>query len=300
MFKRSRGLITFSCLFFISQHWKTCPTPLQTVSLSLTLSVHCSLHYYSLWHIRQNKASTPVNVSIWNTLHPLVSVCPGGVKSCSLNCLAEGYNFYTERAPAVVDGTPCRDDSLDVCVNGECKVRYEDWILLLFFMPFTARGRRLYGFELSLSSAHSCERDISIIPSGKFFKFGTKRKVGVMDELIRIWYFKVKVTVTRTPRENRFKFGTNVHYNSRTHKLLTTGFWLLEHNISNLHSGNYFKVWPVVTWTQKMNWLDFSGQRSQWSHMSLEKKYVDWNSRALIETSTCELTSQIPVAQVAE
>ncbi|XP_052336431.1 A disintegrin and metalloproteinase with thrombospondin motifs 10-like [Oncorhynchus keta] len=45
----------------------------------------------------------------------------GGVKFCSLNCLAEGYNFYTERAPAVVDGTPCRDDSLDVCVNGECK-----------------------------------------------------------------------------------------------------------------------------------------------------------------------------------
>lgn len=53
----------------------------------------------------------------------LVCVCPGGVKPCSLNCLAEGYNFYTERAPAVVDGTPCRDDSLDVCVNGECKVR---------------------------------------------------------------------------------------------------------------------------------------------------------------------------------
>uniref|UniRef100_A0A3Q3LCA0 ADAM metallopeptidase with thrombospondin type 1 motif, 10 n=1 Tax=Mastacembelus armatus TaxID=205130 RepID=A0A3Q3LCA0_9TELE len=45
----------------------------------------------------------------------------GGVKPCSLNCLAEGYNFYTERAAAVVDGTLCRDDSLDVCVNGECK-----------------------------------------------------------------------------------------------------------------------------------------------------------------------------------
>ncbi|MED6236788.1 A disintegrin and metalloproteinase with thrombospondin motifs 6, partial [Ataeniobius toweri] len=44
-----------------------------------------------------------------------------GVKPCSLNCLAEGYNFYTERAPAVVDGTLCRDDSVDVCVNGECK-----------------------------------------------------------------------------------------------------------------------------------------------------------------------------------
>lgn len=51
-----------------------------------------------------------------------VCVCVGGVKPCSLNCLAEGYNFYTERAPAVVDGTLCRDDSVDVCVNGECKV----------------------------------------------------------------------------------------------------------------------------------------------------------------------------------
>ncbi|XP_067329478.1 A disintegrin and metalloproteinase with thrombospondin motifs 10 isoform X2 [Anolis sagrei] len=45
----------------------------------------------------------------------------GGVKSCSLNCLAEGFNFYTERAAAVVDGTPCRQDSNDICVGGECK-----------------------------------------------------------------------------------------------------------------------------------------------------------------------------------
>lgn len=61
----------------------------------------------------------------------------GGVKSCSLNCLAEGYNFYTERAPAVVDGTPCRDDSLDVCVNGECKVRQ---LHTLFFKYVYLRG----------------------------------------------------------------------------------------------------------------------------------------------------------------
>lgn len=44
------------------------------------------------------------------------------MKACSLNCLAEGFNFYTERAAAVVDGTPCRQDSNDICVNGECKV----------------------------------------------------------------------------------------------------------------------------------------------------------------------------------
>uniref|UniRef100_A0A669AWT0 ADAM metallopeptidase with thrombospondin type 1 motif 6 n=1 Tax=Oreochromis niloticus TaxID=8128 RepID=A0A669AWT0_ORENI len=45
----------------------------------------------------------------------------GGVKPCALNCLAEGYNFYTERSPAVIDGTQCQADSLDICINGECK-----------------------------------------------------------------------------------------------------------------------------------------------------------------------------------
>lgn len=48
---------------------------------------------------------------------------PGGVKACSLTCLAEGFNFYTERAAAVVDGTPCRPDTVDICVSGECKVQ---------------------------------------------------------------------------------------------------------------------------------------------------------------------------------
>ncbi|XP_006762550.1 PREDICTED: A disintegrin and metalloproteinase with thrombospondin motifs 6 [Myotis davidii] len=45
----------------------------------------------------------------------------GGMKPCALNCLADGYNFYTERAPAVIDGTRCNMDSLDICINGECK-----------------------------------------------------------------------------------------------------------------------------------------------------------------------------------
>lgn len=53
----------------------------------------------------------------------LMGLCPpGGVKACSLTCLAEGFNFYTERAAAVVDGTPCRPDTVDICVSGECKV----------------------------------------------------------------------------------------------------------------------------------------------------------------------------------
>nr|CAB3220001.1 A disintegrin and metalloproteinase with thrombospondin motifs 6 [Phallusia mammillata] len=42
------------------------------------------------------------------------------VKACALNCLAQGFNFFAERAPAVIDGTKCFSDSLDVCINGEC------------------------------------------------------------------------------------------------------------------------------------------------------------------------------------
>ncbi len=56
----------------------------------------------------------------WLTINSLCS--SGGVKPCALNCLAEGYNFYTERSPAVIDGTRCQADSLDICINGECKV----------------------------------------------------------------------------------------------------------------------------------------------------------------------------------
>lgn len=60
----------------------------------------------------------------------LCFVCLGGVKPCALNCLAEGYNFYTERAPAVIDGTQCNADSLDICINGECKVA-QIWLLFV-------------------------------------------------------------------------------------------------------------------------------------------------------------------------
>ena len=50
----------------------------------------------------------------------------GQVKPCGLNCLADGYNFYTERAPKVVDGTRCYPDSVDMCINGECRVGVGD------------------------------------------------------------------------------------------------------------------------------------------------------------------------------
>lgn len=71
-------------------------------------------------------------------------ICLGGVKPCALNCLAEGYNFYTERAPAVIDGTQCNADSLDICINGECKVQHLLYISITRSLagPDGKRGKR--------------------------------------------------------------------------------------------------------------------------------------------------------------
>ncbi|XP_025111187.1 A disintegrin and metalloproteinase with thrombospondin motifs 6-like isoform X3 [Pomacea canaliculata] len=42
-------------------------------------------------------------------------------KPCALVCMAEGYNFYTERVSKVIDGTRCYPDKPHICINGECK-----------------------------------------------------------------------------------------------------------------------------------------------------------------------------------
>ena len=41
---------------------------------------------------------------------------------CQLFCVAEGQNFFHKLADKVIDGTPCRQDTRDVCVNGVCRV----------------------------------------------------------------------------------------------------------------------------------------------------------------------------------
>ncbi|XP_077980914.1 A disintegrin and metalloproteinase with thrombospondin motifs 6-like [Glandiceps talaboti] len=43
------------------------------------------------------------------------------VKKCALHCLAVNYHFYTEKSPQVIDGTRCSKDSLDICINGQCR-----------------------------------------------------------------------------------------------------------------------------------------------------------------------------------
>ncbi|KAK3089633.1 hypothetical protein FSP39_005227 [Pinctada imbricata] len=41
-------------------------------------------------------------------------------KPCALNCIADGFNFYTERARKVIDGTRCYPDKMDMCIDGKC------------------------------------------------------------------------------------------------------------------------------------------------------------------------------------
>ena len=70
----------------------------------------------------------------------------GQLKPCALNCLAEGYNFYTERAPKVIDGTRCYPDSVDMCINGECMVSIPR--LVGSWQPAYQRSLRLENREL--------------------------------------------------------------------------------------------------------------------------------------------------------
>lgn len=37
--------------------------------------------------------------------------------------MPKGERFYYRHKAKVIDGTPCNDESLDVCVNGQCQVK---------------------------------------------------------------------------------------------------------------------------------------------------------------------------------
>lgn len=52
----------------------------------------------------------------------LISFNPGR-SSCDLLCKAEGFGFFDILADKVTDGTPCKENSLDVCIDGACQVK---------------------------------------------------------------------------------------------------------------------------------------------------------------------------------
>ena len=98
-----------------------------------------------------------------------------------------------------------------------------------------------------------------------------KNSLGLKDDLIRIWWLKVTVTsqnpflppehvMLRTPRENPFKFGTNVHLES----------WIKWKDLSDQRS----KIKITVTQDNKKQQQRqdelIRVQRLWWLHMSLE------------------------------
>ena len=68
-------------------------------------------------------------------IHVLVSI----EDSCRLFCQIENHNVYYELASKVIDGTPCRKGSFDVCVEGRCRVcflTYSSLFLFPYFLTF--------------------------------------------------------------------------------------------------------------------------------------------------------------------
>lgn len=53
---------------------------------------------------------------------------------CKLYCFAEGYDFFFALASKVHDGTPCNQDSSNVCIDGLCEV---------MLMKITERGQEV-------------------------------------------------------------------------------------------------------------------------------------------------------------
>ncbi|XP_062820876.1 ADAMTS-like protein 4 isoform X2 [Anolis carolinensis] len=52
-----------------------------------------------------------------------------GSQRCELNCRPIGYRFYVRHTEKVQDGTPCEDDSPEICVTGQCLTPGCDGIL---------------------------------------------------------------------------------------------------------------------------------------------------------------------------
>ncbi|KAH9504176.1 A disintegrin and metalloproteinase with thrombospondin motifs 6 [Bulinus truncatus] len=69
---------------------------------------------------RQVQCSNFNNITFRGGLYNWVPYSGEQAKPCSLVCMAEGYNFYTERTPKVKDGTRCFLDQPNVCINGDC------------------------------------------------------------------------------------------------------------------------------------------------------------------------------------
>lgn len=58
-----------------------------------------------------------------------------GFNECELNCMPKGGDkFYYRHSQAVIDGTRCREDSLDICVQGICMVTLKNTFIKMILV----------------------------------------------------------------------------------------------------------------------------------------------------------------------
>lgn len=72
--------------------------------------------------------------------------------------MPRGERFYYRHKAQVVDGTRCNDESIDVCVQGKCQVRYH--LMCLTNMTDYVAGRLRYdvGFHCQRGSLQEMRR----------------------------------------------------------------------------------------------------------------------------------------------
>ncbi|XP_065150333.1 ADAMTS-like protein 3 isoform X1 [Paramisgurnus dabryanus] len=70
---------------------------------------------------RAQQCSAHNDIKYQGQTYEWIPVTYDPVSPCALRCQARGRNLVVELAPKVLDGTRCKADSLDICINGVCK-----------------------------------------------------------------------------------------------------------------------------------------------------------------------------------
>uniref|UniRef100_W5N5E8 ADAMTS like 3 n=1 Tax=Lepisosteus oculatus TaxID=7918 RepID=W5N5E8_LEPOC len=70
---------------------------------------------------RAQQCSAHNDIKYQGSTYEWIPVSNDPTSPCALKCQAKGKNFVVELAPKVLDGTRCKTDSLDMCINGVCQ-----------------------------------------------------------------------------------------------------------------------------------------------------------------------------------
>uniref|UniRef100_A0A3B3ZHL1 ADAMTS/ADAMTS-like cysteine-rich domain-containing protein n=1 Tax=Periophthalmus magnuspinnatus TaxID=409849 RepID=A0A3B3ZHL1_9GOBI len=70
---------------------------------------------------RAQQCSAHNDVKLDGVSHEWVAAPYDPSAPCALRCRAKGGTLTVELAPKVLDGTRCRDDAPDMCINGVCQ-----------------------------------------------------------------------------------------------------------------------------------------------------------------------------------